>query len=105
MRSILLWCILLLIGGSLAEELTTAKNEVSQDKPSIQVASIDDDGKKTEAVAKANVTKTQDKKATGPEGVTNESDEQSKKTEDHVISDKNETGYCDEYLNFGKTFL
>ena len=97
MRSILLWCILLLIGRSLAEELTTAKNEVSQDKPSIQVASIDDDGKKTEAVAKANVTKNQDEeKASGHEGVTNESDEQSKKNEDHVISDKNETESLEE---------
>jgi len=99
MKSLILsWIFLILIStlAVTAQEQTT-KSIASQDepdKPSIVVASIDDDGKKTDAIAKSNATKSNSKE--GDDNGTGENEEHTKKIEEHENSDKNETESLEE---------
>ena len=92
----LLWIFISLVGllAVTAQEQTT-KSIANQDKPSIVVASIDDDGKKTDAVVKSNITKSSQKE--GDDNGHGENEEHAKKIEEQVIiSEKNETESLEE---------
>merc|ERR1711860_76379 len=75
------------MGAVTAQEQTT-KSIASQDepdKPSIVVASIDDDGKKTDAIAKSNATKSNSKE--GDDNGTGENEEHTNKNETESLEE------------------
>ena len=96
MKSLILsWiCLILISTLAVAAQEQTTKSIANPDKPSIVVASIDDDGKKTDAIAKSNVTKSNSKE--GDDNGTGENEEHAKKIEEHENSDKNETESLEE---------